>query len=170
MSEVAYLNKKPTISQTAKIFPGAVLTGDVTLKDHVSVWYNAVIRGDMSFVMIGESTNIQDLAIIHTNTNRPTVIGKNVTIGHGAIIHACTIGNDCLIGMGSIILDEAVIGDGAMIGAGTIVPPKKVIPAKMLAYGNPMMITRQLSKEELESNKNNAKHYVEMMNNYFSEQ
>jgi carbonic anhydrase/acetyltransferase-like protein (isoleucine patch superfamily) len=170
MSTVPFKDKEPKLSKSAKIFPGAFVTGDVTLKDNVNVWYNAVIRGDMSFVIIGESSNVQDLAMIHTNTNRPTLIGKNVTIGHGAIIHACTIGNDCLIGMGSIILDEAVIGDGAMIGAGTIVPPKKVIPPKMLAYGNPMMITRQLTKEELESNKNNAIHYVEMMNSYFPEQ
>lgn len=163
-----YLNKKPVIVESAYVFPGAIVTGDVILKENVSVWYNAVVRGDMANIIIGESTNIQDLAVIHTNTNRPTLIGKNVTIGHGAIIHACTIGNDCLIGMGSIILDNAMIGDGAMIGAGTVVPPNKVIPAGMLAYGNPMAIARTLTKEELLANKNNALLYVEMMNQYKS--
>lgn len=163
-----YLNKKPVIAESAYVFPGAIVTGDVILKENVSVWYNAVVRGDMANIIIGESTNIQDLAVIHTNTNRPTLIGKNVTIGHGAIIHACTIGNDCLIGMGSIILDNAVIGDGAMIGAGTVVPPNKIIPAGMLAYGNPMAIARTLTKEELLANKNNALLYVEMMNQYKS--
>ncbi len=161
-----FIDKTPTIASSAFVFPGAVVKGDVTLKENVSVWYNAVIRGDMANIYIGDSSNIQDLAMIHTNTNRPTIIGKNVTIGHGAIIHACTIGNDCLIGMGSIILDNAVIGDGAMIGAGTVVPPNKVIPSGMLAYGNPMGIARPLTKEEIISNKNNALHYVELMNAY----
>ena len=160
------IKKIPVIASSAYVFKGAVVTGDVVLKDNVSVWFNAVIRGDMANIFIGESSNIQDLAMVHTNTNLPTVIGHNVTIGHGAIIHACTIGNDCLIGMGSIILDNAVIGDGAMIGAGTIVPPNKVIPPGMLAYGNPMQITRTLTKEEIQANKNNAIHYVEMMNAY----
>lgn len=160
------INQTPVIAPTAFVLPGAVVTGDVILKDFVNVWYNAVIRGDMANIFIGESSNVQDLAMIHTNTNRPTVIGRNVTIGHGAIIHACTIGNDCLIGMGCIILDNAVIGDGAMIGAGTVVPPNKVIPPGMLAYGNPMQITRALTKDEIQANKNNAIHYVEMMKAY----
>lgn len=163
-----FLTKKPVIDESAFVFPGAIVTGDVIIKQNVSVWYNAVIRGDMANIIIGESTNIQDMAVIHTNNNRPTIIGKNVTIGHGAIIHACTIGNDCLIGMGSIILDNVVIGDGAMIGAGTVVPPNKVIPAGMLAYGNPMGIARTLTKEELQANKFNALQYVDMMNQYKS--
>ena len=166
MSFEELIQKKPVIAASAFIFPGAIVTGDVRIKDNVSVWYNAVIRGDMANIVIGDSTNIQDLAMIHTNRNRPTLIGKNVTIGHGAIIHACTIGNDCLIGMGSIILDNATIGDGAMIGAGTVVPPNKVVPPGMLAYGNPMVVTRALTKDELLANKNNAVHYVEMMNLY----
>jgi carbonic anhydrase/acetyltransferase-like protein (isoleucine patch superfamily) len=170
MKTYSYLQHKPTLSPKSRIFPGAIVTGDVILGDDVSVWFNAVIRGDMSLVTILEKTNIQDHAMIHTNTDKPTYIGKNCTIGHRAIIHACTIGNDVLIGMGSIILDGVIIGDGAMIGAGTVVPPNKVIPPKMLAYGNPMMITRQLTKEELAANRKNAVKYVEMMNNYVFEE
>lgn len=166
MSMYDYLHHSPAISKKAKLFPGSVVTGDVVIEDCVSVWFNAIIRGDMAQVMIKENTNIQDGAIIHTNIDKPTLIGKNCTIGHGAIIHACTIGNDVLIGMGSIILDGAVIGDGAMIGAGTIVLPKKIIPPKMLAYGNPMLVTRILTKEELDSNRQNAINYVKIMQNY----
>jgi len=166
MNKFSYQGKSPTISPKAKILQGAIITGEVILKDFVSVWFNAVIRGDMSGVTIGEFTNVQDNAMIHTNTNKPTLIGSNVTIGHGAIIHACTIGNNALIGMGSVILDGAVIGDGAMIGAGTIVPPGKVIPPKMLAYGNPMQITRQLTEAEINANIQNSVNYVVMSKQY----
>jgi len=166
MNNFSYQGNSPTISPKAKILPGAIITGEVIIKDFVSVWFNAVIRGDMSKVTIGEFTNIQDNAMVHTNTNKPTLIGSNVTIGHGAIIHACTIGNNALIGMGSIILDGAVIGDGAMIGAGTIVPPGKVVPPKMLAYGNPMQITRQLSEAEINANIQNSVNYVVMSKQY----
>ena len=108
-----YLGQSPTISKTAKIFKNAIIAGDVTIGEFVSVWYNVTIRGDMAPVTILENTNIQDNCVIHTNLNLPTHIGKNVTVGHGAIIHAATVEDNCLIGMGSIILDGAVIGKNA---------------------------------------------------------
>jgi carbonic anhydrase/acetyltransferase-like protein (isoleucine patch superfamily) len=161
-----YKGKYPTISPKAKVFRNACISGDVTLKDGVNVWYNVSIRGDMAKVEIGENTNVQDNSVIHTNTDMPTIIGKNNTIGHNAIIHACTIGDGCLIGMGSIILDGAVIEDGALVGAGTVVPPHKTVPKNTLVVGNPMRIIRELSKEELQASLDNTNYYLKLMKEY----
>ncbi len=166
MSTENYLDKSPKIALTAKIFKNAIVAGDVTIKDHVSVWYNVTIRGDMAPVTILENTNIQDNCVIHTNLNLPTYIGKNVTVGHGAIIHAATIKDNCLIGMGSIILDGAIIEKNALVGAGCIVPPNKVVPANYLVLGNPMKIIRKLSSQELEDIKKNKDYYLKLMNEY----
>ena len=146
----------PTISKKAKIFKSAVIAGDVTISDYVNVWYNVTIRGDMAPVTILENTNIQDNTVIHTNTNLPTHIGKNVTVGHGAIIHAATVKDNSLIGMGSIILDGAVVGEYSLVGAGCVVPPFKIVPDKTLVIGNPMRIIRELTDKEIEDIKLNA--------------
>ena len=161
-----YLNKQPKIAKTAKLFSGAKVIGDVTLKDHVGIWYNVVIRADMDRVEIGENTNIQDGAIIHTNIDMPTIIGKNVTVGHGAIIHAATVEDEALIGIGSIILDEAVIGKGALIAAGTIIPPRKKIPRRALVMGNPMKIIKTLSDDEVNAILKNKDAYVKLLKEY----
>lgn len=161
-----YKNLVPKISTKAKIFKNVVISGDVTIEDNVNIWFNASIRGDMAPITIGENTNIQDNAVVHTNTNLPTHIGKNVTVGHGAIIHACTVNDDCLIGMGSIILDGAVIGKGALIGAGALIPPHKVIPEFVLVVGNPMRIIRELTEAEIAANKLNKDFYLKLMNDY----
>jgi carbonic anhydrase/acetyltransferase-like protein (isoleucine patch superfamily) len=157
-----YLDLKPRIAETAIVFPSAVIAGDVTLADGVNVWHNATIRGDMAPVTIGADTNVQDNAVIHTNDGLPTVIGARVTVGHGAIIHAATIGDDALVGMGSVILDGAVVGAGAMIGAGALVPPRKVIPPRALVVGNPMRIVRELTEDELSHNRRNVERYLEL--------
>lgn len=164
--KMKYKRITPQISHKAIILDGAKIIGDVTLKKGVSVWFNAVIRGDMAEVVILENTNIQDNAVIHTNTNIPTFIGKNVTIGHSAIIHAATIKDNALIGMGAIILDNVEVGEHAMVAAGTVVPPGKKIPAKMLALGNPMKIIRQLRSEEIDANILNSKKYVLLAKEY----
>ena len=161
-----YKDKYPSISTTAKVLSNAVISGDVTLKDHVNIWFNVSIRGDMAPIIIEENTNIQDNAVIHTSNGYPTSIGKNVTVGHGAIIHACTIEDDCLIGMGSIILDGAIIREGALIGAGAVIPPNKEIPKNTLVIGNPMRIIRELTPEELLANKENVNHYLTLMKEY----
>jgi carbonic anhydrase/acetyltransferase-like protein (isoleucine patch superfamily) len=153
---------KPMIASTAKIFPQAIVTGDVTIGEFVNVWYSATLRGDMAKIMVGENTNIQDNAVVHTNTNLPTLIGKNVTIGHGAIIHACTIEDDVLIGMGAIILDGAIVRQQAMVGAGCVVPPGKEVPRRTLVVGNPMRIVRELSDQELAINRDNVRYYLEL--------
>lgn len=161
-----YKDKYPTVSSSAKIFENAVISGDVTLNDNVNVWFNVSMRGDMAPITIGENTNIQDNAVIHTNTDKPTTIGKNVTVGHGAIIHACTIEDDCLIGMGSIILDGAIVRKGSLVGAGAVVPPNKEIPEYTLVVGNPLRIIRTLRPEEILANKVNIKDYISLMNQY----
>ncbi len=161
-----YKEMKPCIAKSAVVMPGAQVLGDVTLNDYVSVWPNAVIRGDMAKVVILKNTNIQDNAVIHTNTNIPTYIGQSVTIGHLAIIHAATIKDYALIGMGAIILDNAEIGEYAMVAAGTVVPPGKKVPARMLALGNPMRIIRELTQLEIDGNIENAKKYIALSKSY----
>ncbi len=166
MSLEKYLDKSPKIAETAKVFKNAILAGDVTISDNVSVWYNVTIRGDMAPVTILENTNIQDNCVIHTNLNLPTFIGKNVTVGHGAIIHAATIKDNCLIGMGSIILDGAVIEENALVGAGCVVPPNKTVPANTLVVGNPMKIIRKLTENELIEIEKNKDYYLKLMQEY----
>ncbi len=162
----AYKTKTPHIASSARVFDGARVVGDVTLGERVGVWYNAVIRGDMAPVTIGDETNVQDGVIIHTNTDMPTIIGRGVTIGHKAIIHAATVGDDALIGMGSIILDDAHVGEHALVAAGCVVPPGKKVPARHLAVGNPMKIIRELSDEEVEGIRQNTGYYVQLLADY----
>ncbi len=158
--------KKPKIHPSAKILAGAIVIGDVTIRENVNIWYNAVVRGDMARITIDENTNIQDGVVVHTDTGMPTVIGKNITIGHGAIIHACTIEDDALIGMGSIILDGAIVRRGAMVAAGCLVPPNKVVPEYSLVVGNPMRIVRQLTEEEIEANRANVEAYLKLVSEH----
>ncbi len=152
----------PAIAPTAMVFPSAVIAGDVTLAEGVNVWHHVTIRGDMAPVSIGQNTNVQDNAVIHTNVGKPTWIGAAVTIGHSAIIHAATVHDHALIGMGSILLDGAVIGEGAMVGAGTLVPPNKIIPPYTLVIGNPMKIVRELTDAERQDNRDNVGRYLAM--------
>ncbi|MFH5882641.1 gamma carbonic anhydrase family protein [Liberiplasma polymorphum] len=161
-----YLDKSPTISPSAKVFSGAQIIGDVTLKDNVGVWYNAVLRADMAPIVIGENTNVQDGTIIHTDVDTPTIIGKDVTIGHGAIIHAATVSDGALIGMGSIILNNAHIGEHALVAAGTVVPPGKKVEPKTLVMGNPMKVIKTLSAEEIAQILANKNHYVKLLTEY----
>lgn len=148
---------------------GADIIGEVIIEKDVNMWFNATIRGDMAKVTIKEGTNIQDNVVVHTNTDAPTNIGKMVTVGHSAIIHAATIGDYCLIGMGSIILDKAVVGDYALVAAGTLVPPGKVVPPRTLVMGNPMRIVRELTEEEIEANIENSRKYIKLAREYYDE-
>jgi len=160
-----YLNKYPTLDASVKNI-GGLIVGDATLEKHCNVWFHATIRGDMSPIYIKEGTNIQDNAVVHTDKSLPTKIGKYVTVGHSAIIHACTIDDFALIGMGSVILNDAHIGAYAMVGAGTVVPPGKKVPPRTLVVGNPMRIVRELTDEEIEANYQNALHYIELSKDY----
>ena len=164
-----YKNIKPDISKSARILPTAVVVGETTVEAKASIWFNATVRGDMASIYIGEGTNIQDNAVVHTDTNLPTHIGKYVTVGHSAIVHAATVGDYALIGMGSVILNKAVIGDHAMVAAGTLVPPGKVVPPNTLVMGSPMRIVRELTEKEIEANHQNALHYIELSGHYHDE-
>lgn len=152
--------KKPEIDAQAVVATGAVVLGDVTVKKDASIWYNAVVRGDSSKIEIGEGTNIQDLCVLHVDENCPLNIGRNVTVGHGVILHGCTIGDGALIGMGAIILNGAVVGKNSMVAAGALVTSNTVIPDGALYMGNPAKFRRMLSDEEIAANRENAKHYV----------
>ena len=154
------------IDKSVFIAEGAKVIGNVTIKEDSSVWFNAVIRGDSSTIEIGKRSNVQDNAVIHTSRNSKVVVGDNVTIGHGAIVHGCSIGNNVLIGMGAIVLDNAVIGDNCIIGAGSLITQNIVIPSGSLVYGNPMKIVRTITPEEIEHIIWNANDYVSEANKY----
>jgi carbonic anhydrase/acetyltransferase-like protein (isoleucine patch superfamily) len=160
-----YKDFEPKIAESV-INLGADVIGEVVLEEKVNLWFNATVRGDMAKVLIKEGTNIQDNAVVHTNTDAPTTIGKMVTVGHSAIIHAATVGDYALIGMGSIILDKAIVSDYAMVAAGTVVPPGKVVPPRTLVMGNPMRIVRELSDEEVEANIENSRKYIKLAGEY----
>jgi carbonic anhydrase/acetyltransferase-like protein (isoleucine patch superfamily) len=162
----AYQNQVPKVHATAKVFEGAVCVGNVHLESDVGVWHHATLRADMASITIGEGTNVQDHVVIHTDTDQPTVIGRFVTIGHKALVHACTIHDHALIGMGAILLNGCVIEEGAMVAAGALVPPGKVVPKGHLALGSPMKVVRPLTALELEKNKENAQTYIRLKNTH----
>jgi gamma-carbonic anhydrase len=143
-----FLAKKPSLGKGVYIARGAVVVGDVTLGDHSSVWYNAVLRGDINRIVVGRHTNIQDAAVLHLADEFPCVVGHHVTIGHAAVVHACTVGNECLIGMGAVVLDGAVIGDRCIIGAKALVTQGTLIPPGSLVVGAPARAQRLLTPEE----------------------
>ena len=166
---ISYQNNLPQIDSTAFIAHNATLIGKVILSKESSVWYNAVLRADLNTICVGEQTNLQEAVCIHVTKEHPTLIKNRVTIGHGAILHGCTIEDNVLIGMGAIILDGAIIETGAMVGAGCVVPPNKKVPANHLALGNPMKIIRPLTESELKCNIENALLYVELSKEYQSQ-
>jgi gamma-carbonic anhydrase len=144
----ARLNKGPTIHPSAWIVPGATVVGDVTLAEESSVWYGAVLRGDINRIIVGPRSNIQDNAVVHLDTAYPTTIGELVTVGHSAIVHACKIDNEVLVGMGAIILDDVEVGARSIIGANALVTLGMKIPPGSLVLGSPAKIRRQLTLDE----------------------
>ena len=161
-----YQGIKPNIDKTVFIAESADIIGKVNIEKNVNIWYNTVIRADEQSITIGENTNIQDGCVVHVGNDIPTVIGKNVTIGHKALIHGCTIGNNTLIGMGSIVLDGAKVGEYTLLGAGSLVPPGKEIPSGVLAMGSPAKVIRELSDIEKENLVKSALKYIETANNH----
>src|SRR6266581_4953887 len=145
-----FLRAHPKLGKAVYIARGAVVLGDVTLGDESSVWYNAVLRGDINRIVIGHHTNVQDNAVLHLADEYPCLLGNYVTVGHCAIVHACTVGNEVLIGMGATILDGAVIGDRSLVGANALVTQKAEIPAGSLVLGSPAKVVRALTVAEQE--------------------
>src|SRR5437899_12574735 len=156
-----FLGKKPSLANQVYIAKGAVVFGDVTIGDHSSVWYNAVVRGDINRIVIGHHTNIQDLAVLHLADEYPCLVGDYVTVGHCAIVHACTVGNEVLIGMGATILDGAVIGDRSLVGANALVTQKAEITAGSLVLGTPAKVVRSMTSAEQQQLRISAEKYAE---------
>jgi carbonic anhydrase/acetyltransferase-like protein (isoleucine patch superfamily) len=165
----------PTLGNKTFVDTTAVVIGDVFLDDDVSIWPMCVLRGDVNSIHIGARTNIQDGTIIHVNhktINNPegdrAHIGEDVTVGHQAVIHACTIKDRVLVGIGTKVLDNAVIESDVMIGAGSLVPPNKVLQSGFLYFGSPVKQIRPLTKEELQHLKDSALHYVDLKNQHMA--
>src|SRR5215831_321438 len=142
------------------IAPDASVIGSVIVHNEASVWFNAVVRGDSDLITLGERTNIQDAAVLHTDPGIPLTLGKNVSVGHQAMLHGCRVGDGSLIGIGAIIMNHAVIGSGCLIGAGALVPEGKTYPDGVLVVGSPGKIVRELKPEEREMLLDNADVYV----------
>ena len=157
-----FLDKKPILNVDVYISETSVIIGDVILKRNTNIWFGAVLRGDVGRIIIGEDTNIQENTIIHVDENEQVEVGNGCTIGHGAIIHGCTIGNNTLVGMGSIILNGAEIGNNTIIGAGSLVTQNKKFEDGVLIIGNPAKVVRQLTPEEIENNKKSCLEYIKL--------
>jgi gamma-carbonic anhydrase len=155
-----FLRKKPTIGKNVYIAKGAIVFGHVTLGDFSSIWYNAVARGDINRIVIGHHTNIQDNSVLHLADDYPCIVGNYVTVGHSAIVHACTIGDEVLVGMGATILDGATIGDQCLIGANALVTADSKIPPGCLVLGSPAKVVRKLTSKERAKLKTWAEKYV----------
>ncbi|MGE4283974.1 MAG: gamma carbonic anhydrase family protein [Clostridia bacterium] len=156
----------PEIHPSCFIAPSADIIGEVFIEENSSIWFNAVIRGDIDAIFIGKNTNIQDGCVIHCNWGVKTVIGDGVVVGHNAVLHSCTISNNCLIGMGAILLNGAVIGENCIIGAGALVTSGKIIPPNSLVLGSPAKVVRTLNEEEIQSISKGAQNYIGLFDGY----
>ena len=156
------LIKDVYVADTARI------VGEVTIGRGVSIWYGVSIRGDVAPVTIGDETNVQDNAVIHCDTDHPNVIGRRVTIGHGAIVHGCTIEDRVLVGMGAILLNGVVVGTGSIVAAGSLLPEGLVVPTRSLVMGHPAKVRRTLTDEEVASIQGYADNYVRYRLDYMS--
>ena len=165
-----YRGRAPQIAATAYIDPSAVIIGDVTIGEDSSIWPCVVARGDVNYIRIGVRTNIQDGSVLHVMKDQyPLVLGDDVTVGHGVLLHGCTIESRCLIGMGSILLNNSKIGTGSIIAAGTLIPEGMVVPPGSLVMGHPGKVRRALTVEDLASIDAYAARYVEYKNTYKTE-
>lgn len=164
---IKYKNLYPNIDHSAFIALGAVVIGDVTIGKNSGIWFNTVIRGDVAPVTIGLNTNIQDGSVIHTSRfNGPTTIGDNVTVGHMALIHACTIEDNAFIGMQSTIMDKAIVEEFGFLGAGSLLPANKVIKKYQLWVGRPAKFVRMITDDEKDFMLDNWQNYVNLAQNY----
>ena len=152
--------RKPRVHPDAWVDPQAAVIGDVIVEERASVWYGAVLRGDFNPIVVRAGANVQDNSVLHVTPEFPCIVGDNVTIGHRAVVHACTIMDNVRIGIGAVVLDGAVVEEGAQVGAGALVPPGKVVEAGWLVLGVPAKPVRRMSPDELEDILRNARDYV----------
>ena len=157
-----FLRTKPTLGKSVYIAKGAIVLGDVALGDYSSIWFNAVLRGDINRIVVGHHSNVQDNAVLHLADRFGCVLGNYVTVGHAAVVHACTVGDEVLVGMGSVILDGAVIGEQSIIGARALVTQDMQVPPGSLVLGAPAKVVRQLSPEQRRELKGMAEKYVKV--------
>jgi len=151
--------RQPQIDKTVFIAASADIIGKVTIGARAGIWFGAVLRGDIEAITVGEGSNVQDLSVIHTEKGAPAVIGKNCTIGHKALIHGCTIGDNCLIGMGAILMNYVEIGAESLVGAGALVTEGKKFPPRSLILGSPARLARSLTAEDMAAIRHNADNY-----------
>lgn len=159
-------DKIPQLAPTVWVAPTATIIGDVHLAENVSIWWNAVLRGDNDPIVIGENTNIQDGSVLHTDVGVPMTLGRDVTVGHLVMLHGCTVGDGSLVGIKSVILNGAVIGKNCLIGANTLIPEGKVIPDRSLVMGSPGKVVRELSDVQIARIVHAAAHYVQNAQRY----
>ena len=162
-------DKKPKNSGENWVAPNATIIGDVTLEKNTSIWFNAVLRGDIENIHIGEGSNVQDGSVLHTDPGCPLKVGKNVTVGHLVMLHGCTIGDNSLIGIGAVILNNAKIGNNCLVGAGALVTENKEFPDGMLIIGSPAKAVRELSPEMIKDMTRSSKHYVDNFKKFIKE-
>ena len=156
----------PEIHPDAWVASNATLIGEVKLEKNSSIWFNAVLRGDIEFITIGENSNVQDGSVLHTDPGYKLNVGKGVTVGHMVMLHGCQIADDTLIGIGSIILNNAKIGKNCIIGANSLITENKIIPDNSLVVGSPGRVLRKVTEEEIKAIHENAKHYVDGSKKY----
>jgi len=157
---LSYRDRKPIIGKNVFIAPTAVVIGDVEIKDNASIWYGTVVRGDLAPITIGKNTNIQDNCTIHTDNDKPAVVGDNVTVGHNAVVHGCIIEDNCLIGINSVVLSGAWIKTGSVVAAGSVVKHGQVVGPFHLVAGIPCELKKELSETTLKKRKETAEHYI----------
>jgi carbonic anhydrase/acetyltransferase-like protein (isoleucine patch superfamily) len=158
----SFEGRSPRIPESAFVAWNAEVAGEVELGEGASVWYGAVLRGDMAAIRVGARSNVQDCAVVHVAQGLACAIGEEVTVGHGAVIHACEVGDRCLVGMGAVILDRAVIGEESIVGAGSLVTQGKAFPPRSMILGNPAKAVRALTPEEVASLGEHARAYAEL--------
>jgi carbonic anhydrase/acetyltransferase-like protein (isoleucine patch superfamily) len=161
----------PRIHPSAFVAPTAVVIGNVTVEEEASIWFGTVIRGDEPAheIRVGPRTSVQDNVVLHVSARGPTIIGADVTVGHGAILESCTVGDGALIGMNAVVLQNAVVGEAALIAAGAVVPSGGEVPPRHLAAGTPARVKKELEGESLGWVQNSARHYVELSRTYLAE-
>jgi len=166
----AYRGIVPKIAASAYIDPSAQVIGDVIVGERSSIWPNVTARGDTNFIRIGDESNVQDNSVLHCDPGIfPLEIGNRVTVGHLAMLHGCTIGDDCMIGIGAVVLNGAKIGNGSVVAAGAVVPEGAEVPPKSMVMGVPAKVKRQLTEDERQRFRDNARHYVEAAQIYKDE-
>lgn len=166
MAIFSIADKIPDVDGSAYVDETATVTANVTLAKDTSVWPGASLRGDEDAIFVGEGTNIQDCAVLHTDIGKPCRVGRGVTVGHSAILHGCTVGDNSLIGMGAVILNGSVIGAESLVGAGTLITENKTFPDGVLIIGRPGRILRELTDEEKAAIRANARRYIEQKELY----